>query len=295
MRVAVIDVGSNTARLLVASVSNGSAVDAVADERAFLGLGAEIARQGLVGPEKLAETADTAARFARVARKARAERIETIVTAPGRQGDNPDALLTTLRTATEAPVRVLSAEEEGRLAYDGAVARAAALPEVVGVVDVGGGSTEIVVGTPLAGAAWVRSVDIGSLRLTSTCFETDPPTAGELAEARRVVRLALDGVEPPIPDAVFATGGSSRALGKVLGRRYDADALDDAVQELSRRPAAKRVSAFGLHPLRAETIVAGAIVLGEVGRLLGRPFALARGGLREGAALELAAGVAAAA
>jgi exopolyphosphatase/guanosine-5'-triphosphate,3'-diphosphate pyrophosphatase len=295
MRVGVIDVGSNTARLLVASVSPGPAVDAVADERAFLGLGAEIARNGGVGTDLLRETAETAARFASVARKARAQRLETVVTAPGRQAGNTEELLSVLRAATDAPVRVLSAEEEGRLAYEGAVASASSLPEVVGVVDVGGGSTEIVVGTPLAGAAWTRSFDVGSLRLSRACFATDRPAEAELAAARRAVLRALGDVQPPIPDAVFATGGSSRALGKVLGRRYDADALDEAVRELARRPVADRIEEFGLHPLRAETIVAGAVVLAEVGRLLGRPFELARGGLREGVVIELAALAAAAA
>jgi exopolyphosphatase/guanosine-5'-triphosphate,3'-diphosphate pyrophosphatase len=294
MRVAVVDVGSNTARLLVADVGDGR-VEAVADERAFLGLGAEIARRGALGAGKVAEAAETARRFARVARRAGAERLETVVTAPGRQGAGPEQLLAALREATGAPVRVLGAEEEGRLAWEGAVARATGLPEVVGVVDVGGGSTEIVVGTPLLGAAWVRSLETGSLRLTRTCIHRDPPRRRELEEARALVRDALADVEAPRPDLVFATGGSSRALGKVLGRRYDADGLDDAVRRLARRTAGERAEAFGLHPLRAETIVGGAIVLAEVGRLLERPFELARGGLREGAVLELAAPAVAAA
>ena len=294
MRVAVIDVGSNTARLLVASVSPSLEVEAIADERAFLGLGAEIATRGRLRKRSVAAAADTAARFARVARKAGAERLETIVTAPGRQGDDPDALLGALRDATGAPVRVLTAEEEGRLAYDGAVARADTLPAVVGVVDVGGGSTEIVVGAPPAGAAWTCSLDIGSLRLTRLHLRDDPPTGEQLAAARAAVTAALEPVAPPVPETVFATGGSSRALGKVLGRRYGADELDGAAAGLARRSAAERAEAFGLHPIRAESIVAGAIVLAEVSRLLGRPFELARGGLREGAAIQLAALAAAA-
>jgi exopolyphosphatase/guanosine-5'-triphosphate,3'-diphosphate pyrophosphatase len=296
MRVAVIDVGSNTARLLVASVSPPREVEAVADERAFLGLGAEIATRGRLRKRSIATAADTAGRFARVARKAGAERLETIVTAPGRQGAEPERLLAALREATGAPVRVLTAEQEGTLAYDGAVARAGVLPGVVGVVDVGGGSTEIVVGEPAGGGVtWVRSLDIGSLRLTSLHLPDDPPAADQIAAARAVVAAALERLEPPTPDLVFGTGGSSRALGKVLGRRYDAADLDAAATDLGGRSAAERAEAFGLHPIRAESIVAGAIVLAEVSRLLDRPFELARGGLREGAALQLAAVAAAAA
>jgi exopolyphosphatase / guanosine-5'-triphosphate,3'-diphosphate pyrophosphatase len=288
MLVAVLDVGSNTIRLLVASVERGS-VEAVDDERAFVGLGAELARHDRLRPEKIDEAAETAARFAWVARRTGAERLETLVTAPGRQSASAPGLLAALREATGARVRVLTAAEEGELAFEGAVARATKLPPVVGVVDVGGGSTEIVVGTAGAGATWIRSLEIGSLRLTRSRLDRDPPRAKQVDQARQAVTEALADVRPPAPDVVFATGGSSRALGKVLGRRYDAEALDDAIPKLARRPAAKRAERFGLHPLRAETIVAGAVILAEVGRLLERPFELARGGLREGAALRLAA------
>jgi exopolyphosphatase / guanosine-5'-triphosphate,3'-diphosphate pyrophosphatase len=288
MLVAVLDVGSNTIRLLVASVERGS-VEAVDDERAFVGLGAELARHDRLRPEKIDEAAETAARFAWVARRTGAERLETLVTAPGRQSASAPGLLAALREATGARVRVLTAAEEGELAFEGAVARATKLPPVVGVVDVGGGSTEIVVGTAGAGATWIRSLEIGSLRLTHSRLDRDPPRAKQVDQARQAVTEALADVRPPAPDVVFATGGSSRALGKVLGRRYDAEALDDAIPKLARRPAAKRAERFGLHPLRAETIVAGAVILAEVGRLLERPFELARGGLREGAALRLAA------
>src|SRR5262249_58329617 len=90
------------------------------------------------------------------------ERVEAIITAPGR-GPGGAELARAVATATGWPARVLSADDEGRLAYDGAVSQADALPEVVGVVDVGGGSSEIVVGTPLLGGAWVRSLTAGSL------------------------------------------------------------------------------------------------------------------------------------
>ena len=107
-----------------------------------------------------------------------------IVTAPGRQGAAAAELTAALAEATSLPVRVLTAESEGRLAYDGAVARMVGdLPEVVAVVDVGGGSTEVVVGTPLLGAAWIRSADVGSLRLTRAHLTDDPPSAAQIRGA----------------------------------------------------------------------------------------------------------------
>jgi exopolyphosphatase / guanosine-5'-triphosphate,3'-diphosphate pyrophosphatase len=287
MRVAVIDVGSNTARLLVADVARDGTVAEVAAAGSHLALADEVAREGELRSRKIEEAARVARGFATVAARHRADRVQTIVTAPGR-GAGGRRLAAALADATGWPTRVLSADEEGRLAYDGAVARAADLPEVVAVVDVGGGSSEIVVGTPLLGAAWVRSLTTGSLHLTRLVLG-EKPTADRIEAARGIVREALAGAEPPRPDHALAAGGSARVIAKLIGRTFEPEALDEAVGIAARRTAKQLASTFGLRPARAETVAAGAIVLGETARLLGRPLELARGGLREGAALALAA------
>lgn len=290
MRVAVIDVGSNTARLLVATVTADGAVVPVAEERDYLRLGAEIERTGTLGAKKIAAAAATCGAFARRAATLGVERATVIVTAPGRQGASAPALTSALADATALPVRVLSADDEGRLAYDGAVARTSGeLPEVVAVVDVGGGSTEIVVGTPLLGAAWIQSADLGSLRLTRAQLADDPPSRAQIGAAAAAVAEALADMRPPAPDLALAVGGSARALTKIVGRRFDADDLVRAVKILSRRPAAKAARPFGIDAERAETLLAGALLLAGTSRVLGTAFQLGRGGLREGAALELAA------
>ena len=290
MRVAVIDVGSNTARLLVAAVRPDGSVERVAEERSYLRLGAEIERTGSIGKKKIAATADVCASFARQATAIGAVRSTVIVTAPGRQGTSEASLTAALAKATGLPVRVLTADGEGRLAYDGAVACATRLlPEVIAVVDVGGGSTEVVVGTPLLGAARIQSADVGSLRLTRAHLHDDPPTARQLAAATGTVSAAFASMSAPSPDLAFAVGGSARALTKIVGRHFDADDLDEAVTILSRRPAAKAVRPFGIGARRAETLLAGALLLAGASRMLGARLELGRGGLREGAALELAA------
>jgi exopolyphosphatase/guanosine-5'-triphosphate,3'-diphosphate pyrophosphatase len=293
MRVAIVDVGSNTVRLLVASRSSDH-VEPLREERAYLGLGAVVEREGRVPEEKIAQAANVARGFSRIARSLDADNVEVIVTAPGRLSDNADVLLAALACSTGWPVRILSADEEGRLAFAGALARADDLPESVAVCDVGGGSTEILVGTRSAGPVWGRSFELGSIRLTHRFFGSDPPDKRAVAALRAEVERRLAGIVPPLPQAALATGGSARALRKLVGRTLGAEELAEAVRILRRRPAARIAATFELDLLRARTLAAGAIVLAEAQRRLAVPFQVARGGLREGAALDLLAEAAAA-
>ena len=286
MRVAVIDVGSNTARLLVADV--GAEIETVREEKAFLGLAADIVRHGEIRRGKLGVTGDVVARYARIARQHDAEALEILVTAPGRQGRSSKELVTRLERAARAPVRVLSANEEGSLAFDGAVLRTS-LAGVVAVCDVGGGSTELAIGTRALGATWVRSADIGSLRLTRALLPGDPPSAARIDAAREAAHEALVGLSPPRASAALAVGGSARAAAKLVGRTMGPEDLELVVGFARRRSVAKLARLFGLDPQRAETLLAGALILGELSSLLDIPLRLGRGGLREGAALSLAA------
>ena len=168
--------------------------------RAYLGLGEEIARSGSLRAATVERTTRIACAYVRRARAEGAEQVCTLVTAPGRQDERAPALVHALERSTRAPVRVLSAEEEGRLAFEGVVHRAPLpLPEVVSVVDVGGGSTEVAVGTPLLGPAWVSSIDLGSLRLAQLCLEGDPPHESSVRQAQRgcTPRVRRPDAAPP--------------------------------------------------------------------------------------------------
>jgi exopolyphosphatase/guanosine-5'-triphosphate,3'-diphosphate pyrophosphatase len=290
VRVAVLDVGSNTARLLVADVRPDGAVSPVATESAHLGLGAEIAERGTLRPKTIAAAAGVCRRYARRAQSLGAMRAEVIVTAPGRQGAAGAALVASLAERTALPVRILSADQEGELAYRGAVARLERTPRgLVGVVDVGGGSTEVAVGDAPLVPSWIRSLDLGSLRLTRLALPGDPPSRRELAAAQDTVRDALAGLRPPTPAVALAAGGSARALAKLVGRRLDAETVEPAIALLAGRPVRKVARAAGIGLPRAGTLLAGALILREVSTVLDRPLVLARAGLREGVALELAA------
>lgn len=285
----IIDVGSNTARLLVADVS-GRTVHTVDARKTYLGLGAEIAATGTLSTQTIAAAATACRRFAKRARSLGASRAEVIVTAPGRQGRAAAALVAALRDRTGLPVGILSADGEGRLAFEGAVARAFTpeLPEIVGVVDVGGGSTEVAVGTPTGGPVWVHSLDLGSLRLTRLSFRDDPPGRRRVGYVRAMVREALSDVKPVRPDVAFAVGGSARALARLVGTRFAPALVEETIASLSRQRSTKVARVHGFEPRRARTLLAGAVLLAETAAILDRPLTLGDGGLREGAALALA-------
>jgi exopolyphosphatase/guanosine-5'-triphosphate,3'-diphosphate pyrophosphatase len=294
MRVGVIDVGSNTVRLLVAAVNDG-VVKSLREERTALGLARDIEATGGIGEPKLRRAGELAHRYAAHATEAGAALVEVLVTAPGRQSANADELIAAISTATGLRVRALTAEEEGRFAFAGVVASLPAPPGSLTVCDVGGGSTQLVFGTGPGGPVWFRSLDFGSLRLAQRCFSHDPPTKVELADACRDVERAFFGLAPPLPRIAVATGGSARAVRRLVGRTLTPKQLDKATALLRKRTAAEIADEFGLPLWRARTLLAGVLVLAEAQRRLGVPLVVARAGLREGAAIELAAAAAAAA
>jgi exopolyphosphatase / guanosine-5'-triphosphate,3'-diphosphate pyrophosphatase len=294
VRVGIVDVGANTLRLLVASPDDGRVVP-VREDRVQLSLGEEIERSGGVGEKKLEEAAATARMHVRRARKLGCTAVDVLVTSPGRQARNGDELVARLAQATGVPTRVLTATEEGELAWRGALAAAGKLPATVAVCDVGGGSAQITVGSPSDRPAWVRSADIGSLRLTRRAFRNDPPGAEELDHAEQIVAGAFADITPPLPLAAIAVGGTARALRRVVGNDLTEEQLETAMRKLAKRASRKIARDYGVDEARARTLTAGAVIFVEVQRRLGVPLQVGRGGLREGAALELLAQAGAAA
>jgi len=285
MNVAVIDVGSNTVRLLVAAPSKAG-LTTVARDRVTLGLGACIERSGAIPSEKLDETGLCVRGLAAKAREAGADLLDVLVTSPGRQAANGKALVAAVAQAANAPAWQLSGEDEGRLAYEGALALEAPDSERVAVCDVGGGSTQLAIGSGPE-PEWVRSFDIGSLRLTRRALTQDPPRRKTVEAAREVVTEIFAAETPPPVEAAFAVGGSARALRRIAGRILDEESLRASIVELSRRPARESARRLDIHEARAETLLAGTVILSEVQCRLGVPLRVARGGLREGAALRL--------
>jgi exopolyphosphatase / guanosine-5'-triphosphate,3'-diphosphate pyrophosphatase len=285
MNVAVVDVGSNTIRLLVATRSeNGLAV--VARGKRMVGLGADVERHGVVSAPKLGEAAECLAGFADIARAAGAALLDVVVASPGRQAENAAQLVHTLSRAAGSPARVLSREEEARLAFEGAVASSTSAG-VIAVCDIGGGSTQVAVGTVEHGPAWLRSVDLGSLRLSARVPCCDPPTKEEVSVMRSHAEKVFARLTPPLPKEAIAVGGTARAVKKLVGRSLGPDELREALGILRGASADAIAAEHGVEIWRARSLPGGVAILLEVQRLLGVPLEVGRGGLREGLALEL--------
>src|SRR5204863_4151603 len=137
-----------------------------------------------------------------------------------------------------------SAQDEGALAWRGAVSSVSGLPSSVAVCDVGGGSAQMGIGTLAEGPSWIHSVDIGSLRLTRRAFREDPPSASDMQRAHDAIAEAFDDVTPPHPLAALAVGGTARALRRIAGEQLSTDAIDAAVEELRKRPSRQLAKAY---------------------------------------------------
>jgi exopolyphosphatase/guanosine-5'-triphosphate,3'-diphosphate pyrophosphatase len=141
----------------------------------------------------------------------------------------------------------------------------------------------------------VRSLDIGSLRLTRRAFRGDPPDAEDVARAIAIVAAEFDQLVPPLPLAAIAVGGTARALRKLVGDDLGDETLLLAVRRLSKKPSRKIAREYGLDEARAKTMTAGALIFLEIHRRLTVPLQVGRGGVREGGALALLAEAGAAA
>ena len=274
MRIGVIDVGSNTTRLLVAS-AGPKGLQTLEKQKVRLSLGEEIERFGAVSDVHCAVAVKAVREMASTARRGQVDSLDVFLTAPGRQASNADELVFALSRAAGVQARVLTKDEEGTLAYRGAVLTAETdLPSRVAVCDIGGASTEIAIGSPTGEPDWIESVDLGSIRLTTRAGDMREEAEDEFAH-----------LAPPSVEAALAVGGSARAARRLVGAELGKEELAEAlriVEKTSPREIARR---FGVDRARADILPAGVILLAEVQRRLEVPLHVCGGGIREGAVL----------
>lgn len=287
MAYACIDIGSNTTRLLVADAKDGRLRELMT-QRVYTQIGGSLGASGRIPEEKIVAAVDAAATQARHAVEYGAERVEIVATAAIREAANRSRLTKAVEAETGFPVRVLSGEEEARLSFVGATKTLGApVDGPVAVVDVGGGSTEIAVGTVASGMEWSESFRIGSGFLTDSYVESDPPSAREVHALREHATGVFEGLEVPSVEGGVAVGGSATSLRRVVGAELAHDALERAIRILCTTTIAEVVQRFELAPERVRLLPAGILILEAVSDRLGFPLTIGKGGLREGVILEL--------
>jgi exopolyphosphatase / guanosine-5'-triphosphate,3'-diphosphate pyrophosphatase len=276
---ACVDIGTNTTRVLVADVKDGRLTE-VLQRRAFTRIGT----QPEIPREKIDEVARVVAEQVALAGEAGAERVRIVATACIRAAVNRDEFLAGM---TE-PVEILDGDEEARLAFLGATQTLGReLPGEVGVVDVGGGSTEIAVGTLAGGVHWSSSFLVGSGALADRYLRSDPPSLDELRAVREHAIDVFGAREVPHTDCAVAVGGSAASLRRLVGDVLDADSLKRAIGALAGAPAAEVAAQLALDARRVRLLPAGIVILDAAAEQLRQPLQIGRGGLREGAVLDM--------
>jgi exopolyphosphatase / guanosine-5'-triphosphate,3'-diphosphate pyrophosphatase len=294
MRVAAVDQGTNTTRLLVADVEEGEVVEVEKRvEITRLGEGVDSRRRLL--PLPIARVRNVLSEYRRDAERLGAERVLLVATSAIRDAENGEAFLGEIEWSYGFATRLLSGEEEAELAFRGAAdGRAVATL----VVDPGGGSTEFILGE--AGRIRSRaSVDVGSVRLTERFVHSDPPAEPELEACAAFVRAALPppfetenavGVAGTITTLAALDLGLDEPEGRgTHGHRLMLDAVRIQRGRLASVPLEERRRLPGLHPGRAPVIVAGAVLVEQIlERLRLDALEVSERDILEGAALEAA-------
>jgi exopolyphosphatase/guanosine-5'-triphosphate,3'-diphosphate pyrophosphatase len=282
-----VDIGSNTTRVLVAEPQEGQ-LRKVMEQRAYTRFDKDSKRKGKITPEKIAELAEVVTTQVRLAEELGAEAIRIVATAAIRESKNAEQAAEQIAEAAGIPVDVLSEEEEGRLAFIGATKTLGHPVEGdIGVVDVGGGSSEIILGTVAEGVRQVRSFKIGSGAVAEEFLTNDPPSASEVRALRDYINDFFDGESVDQPAQAVAVGGSATSLRTLVGAVLEYETLERAVRVLTSDPIADVAKKFELDPRRVRILPAGVLILEKLSELLGQPLQIGKGGLREGIILDL--------
>jgi exopolyphosphatase/guanosine-5'-triphosphate,3'-diphosphate pyrophosphatase len=310
-RVAAIDCGTNSIRLLVADVdpATGKLVDL--DRRmTIVRLGQDVDRTGRLAPEALKRTFDACREYAAAIEEHGARRVRFVATSASRDAENRDEFVAGVLDILGVEPEVITGDQEAEFSFTGATNSLDGRSDVARpylVVDIGGGSTEFVVGEEHAGAA--RSVDIGCVRMTERHAPSSPATPEQIAAITADIEAALDEVEKTVPirqahTLVGLAGSVTTVAGIALGlEEYDSEAIhhsrisyeqvEEVTTMLLNSTHDERAAIGVMHPGRVDVIAAGALVLLTVMRRTGaREVVVSEHDILDGIAYSVAAGTA---
>ena len=279
-RVAVIDAGTNSSRLLVADVAGGR-VSPVERRSTVTRLGRGVDLSGRLSAEAIEDACAAIGEYVALLRELGAETVDAIATSAVRDAENGGAFVAELRERFALSARVLDGEEEARLTYLGATSEQVPTEPTL-VIDIGGGSTELIVGTGTE-ISFHTSMQAGVVRHSERHIGSDPPTALELeslaADVRGLIATAVPpGIRASAGIAVAGTPTSLAAIemelepydpARVHGHILALPGIQRMLSRLASAPLAERVEIPGMHPDRAPTIVAGVVILVEAMRAFG--------------------------
>src|SRR3954469_10263341 len=287
MLCAAIDIGSNTTRVLVAEPQDGQ-LRKVMEQRAYTRIDKASQHDGAIDQAKIDEVAEVVATQVRLAQEIGAQAIRTVATAAIREAANRDEIVAEINRVAGVDTEVLSEEEEGRLAFIGATKTLGHPVEGdIAVVDVGGGSSEVVLGTVPDGVRTVRFFKIGSGSLADDLLSSDPPSPAEVRAVRDAISDFFADVEFEHPDQAVAVGGSATSLRSLVGSVLEYETLERAIRVLTGDPIDSVAKRFELDPRRVRILPTGVLLLVKLSELLGQPLQIGKGGLREGIILDL--------
>jgi exopolyphosphatase / guanosine-5'-triphosphate,3'-diphosphate pyrophosphatase len=284
-RHSVVDVGSNTIHLLVGEVDDG-AVLPITGEKVSARLGAGVEKTGRLDERRLTLATEAITLFSSIAAMNGAPSPEILATSAVRDAENGEELVGRVREATGLTVRLISGEEEAALGFRGALSAVRYEGKVL-VVDLGGGSAQLILGDASGGPEERVSLPLGTNRTTERFVSQDPPTDEELGALREHAGRLLP--EWDIGGAhVVAVGGSARAILKVTRDGLTVDRLWRLSGEIREHPSGVLAREQGLAPERARVLPAAITTLAAVLEHFGeRELTVARGGIREGTLLVL--------
>jgi exopolyphosphatase/guanosine-5'-triphosphate,3'-diphosphate pyrophosphatase len=267
VRVAAVDLGTNTTRLLVADVDDDGRVEAVVRREAITRLGESVDERRILLPTAIARVRNVLVDYRREAESLGAERVLAVGTSAVRDADNGEAFLGEVEWSYAFTTRLLSGEEEAKLTLDGVASDGTLAPRTL-VIDIGGGSTELVVaGDPEDETR--LSTEAGSVRLTERFLHSDPPHGEELAACEAHVRSLLPRLAIDHAIGVAGTVATAAKIERegalsVHGDRLSRERVGEVLDRLAALPRAERERVHGLVSARAPVIVAGLVVLHEI-------------------------------
>jgi len=282
MRVAVVDIGTNSTRLLIADVE-GKGVYEVERRTTVTNMGRGVDHTATICSDAVDDVCGVIADYKSRYEEMGADRVMAIATSAVRDAVNGDAFIAELRERFDLDARMLSGEEEAHLTYHGATAhRPTADPTLV--FDIGGGSTELIVGTGRE-VGFHASLQVGTIRQSERHLTADPPHPHQLEDLAGDIRNLIDRAMVAQPDSAptraIAVAGTPTSLaaidqglepydpGRIHGYHLGMRRIQRMLSRLSSLPLAERLRVPGLHPGRAPTIVAGTVILVQVMRAFG--------------------------